>query len=309
MRIGVVIAARDAAPWIGDAVGSVRAQTHRDWRLVVVDDGSADATADIAAEVAGGDGRIAVVRRGREGVSAARNHGRGVLLEVEAVIFLDADDWLAPYALWRLAECLRARPEAVAAAGACGFVAAEDGPGAWPRRLLYPPSGDIVEPLLERNLFANCGQVLIRAGALRQAGGLFRPDLTYGEDWEFLVRLALQGPVANLPRSESPVLFVRRRRSGACLSQAAELPSFAPCMEAIFTNPALIARFPANRLKAIRARAEVEKTWIIGRALLAQGRRREAGTMLRHALRQRPSARRVVLALAATLLPASGLPA
>ncbi len=45
MRIGIVVPAYNAAPWIGDAIASVIAQTHRDWMLVVVDDGSTDGTA------------------------------------------------------------------------------------------------------------------------------------------------------------------------------------------------------------------------------------------------------------------------
>ena len=39
MRIGIVVPAYNAAPWIGDAIASVIVQTHRDWTLVVVDDG------------------------------------------------------------------------------------------------------------------------------------------------------------------------------------------------------------------------------------------------------------------------------
>src|SRR4029077_3995384 len=47
VHIGIVIPAFNAASWIGDAMVSVLAQTHRDWSLVVVDDGSTDGTSAV----------------------------------------------------------------------------------------------------------------------------------------------------------------------------------------------------------------------------------------------------------------------
>ncbi len=44
MHIGVVVPAYNAAAWVGGAIASVLAQTHRDWSLVVVDDGSVSYT-------------------------------------------------------------------------------------------------------------------------------------------------------------------------------------------------------------------------------------------------------------------------
>jgi hypothetical protein len=73
MRIGIVVPAYNAAPWIGGAVASVIAQTHRDWMLVVVDDGSTDGTAGIVEGFA--DARVRLVRQANSGVSAARNCG------------------------------------------------------------------------------------------------------------------------------------------------------------------------------------------------------------------------------------------
>jgi hypothetical protein len=108
----------------------------------------------------------------------ARNRG-GAALRADALLFLDADDWLGTDALSRLAEALAACPYAVAAAGTCGFVSENAVAGDPPKRLLRPPSGEILERLVERNLFANGGHVLIRAEAAR-AVGRFRPGLAYG---------------------------------------------------------------------------------------------------------------------------------
>ena len=100
-----------------DAIRSVLAQSHGDWSMVVVDDGSTDATAAVAASF--GEPRIAVVRQDNAGVSAARNVGIAAALASRttpgAVLFLDADDWLAPNALRVLADTLGA-----VAGGDCG---------------------------------------------------------------------------------------------------------------------------------------------------------------------------------------------
>ena len=299
MRIGIVIPAHEAAPWIADAIGAVLAQSHADWSLIVVDDGSRDATAAIARRFLV-DPRVSLIRQDRGGVSAARNRGLSACAKAEAVLFLDADDWLAPDALARLAHALHAAPDAVAACGPAGFVGEHARPGARTGRVLRCRGGDVLPRLLVRNLFANGGHVLVRASAVGEAGG-FRSDLTYGEDWEFFTRIAALGAFAQA-RGREPVLFVRRRPHGAYLRMATDPASFVPCMEAIFANPALTARFGLRRLATIRRRAEAENQWVIGRALLAHARP-EGHAYLRRSLAAKPGAKRFALTAAAHLLP------
>ena len=297
MRITVVTAAYNVAGFLGATIDSLLAQTHRDWRLVLVDDGSTDDTAAVAARF--DDPRIRVLRQRNAGVSAARNRGIGGI-EGEAVMVLDGDDWLAPDALARLAAALDRAPDAIAAYGAFCFVS-EDGRmrvGAKPGPF---PAGDILERLLVENLFANGGHLLIRAEAVRRAVG-FRSDIAYGEDWEFWCRLALAGRFATVPGT-APLLFVRRRGGGALLRMASQPRAFRPCMNAIFGNPALIARLGAARTAALRQQAEAENCWIIGRELIRHGSRGEGLRWLRRSVRQRPSARRAALLAAAHLLP------
>jgi len=284
----------NAAPCIGDAIASVLAQTHRDWKLAVVDDGSTDATAEIVAGFA--DTRIQLIRQVNAGVSAARNAGASVLGGT-ALLFLDADDWLAPDALARLAAALDAAPEAIAASGAYAFV--DTGV------VRRPPAGDILQRLLVRNLFANGGHLLLRSEAVRAAGG-FLPGIVYGEDWEFWIRIALQGRFA-AAQGRAPVLLVRQHEGGAYHRLAADPAAFAPCMDAIFTNPGLLARFGSRRLAAIRRRTEAENDWIVGRELIRHGRRPEGMARLRRSLLAQTSVKRAVLFAAAhalVLLPA-----
>jgi glycosyltransferase involved in cell wall biosynthesis len=292
VHIGIVIPAFNAASWIGDAMVSVLAQTHRDWSLVVVDDGSTDGTGDVAAAFA--DPRVALIRQTNAGVSAARNRGTVELLDRSAaVLFLDADDWLAPDALSRLAATLEASPQAIAAVGRYAIEAT--------RSVRRAPSGDLLQRLLVRNLFANGGHLLLRDEAVRRAGG-FVTGIAYGEDWEFWTRIALQGPFAATP-GRAPVLFVREHSGGACYRLAFDPSAFGPCTDAIFGNPALLAHFGAARLATIRRHTEAENQWIIGRELIRHSRGGEGTVWLRRSVRAHPTARRVALLACAGLLP------
>jgi hypothetical protein len=93
-RVSVVMPAYNAAATVGAAVSTVLAQTYADFELVLVDDGSVDATGAIAGAH---EGPVRVVRQENGGVAAARNRG---IDEAggELVAFCDADDlWFAQH--------------------------------------------------------------------------------------------------------------------------------------------------------------------------------------------------------------------
>ena len=67
--------ARDAASTISATVASVLAQSLDDFELLVIDDGSDDATADVVLQAAAGDSRVKLWRQPRLGIVAALNQG------------------------------------------------------------------------------------------------------------------------------------------------------------------------------------------------------------------------------------------
>jgi glycosyltransferase involved in cell wall biosynthesis len=290
MRIGIVTPAFNVAAYLGDAIRSVLAQTHQDWTMTIVDDGSTDDTAAIAAGFA--DPRLVLIRQSNAGVSAARNRGLAAT-DAQAVLFLDGDDWLSPDALAILAATLSANLGAIAAVGPYTRVPLGG-------RVRRPPSGDLLEALLVRNLFANGGHLLIERRALNVAG-LFNSDLRYGEDWEYWIRLAQLGWFAAAD-ARAPLLFVRERRGGAYLDMAARPESFVPCMDAIFNAPALRTRLSPDAIARLRRHAEAENDWIVGRELIRHGRAADGRRYLQRSVRAAPSLKRLAL-LAAGWLP------
>jgi len=109
VAVTVVLPARDAAGTIADAVASIRAQTRGDFELLVIDDGSRDDTVAKALEAAGGDPRIRVIRRGRDGLVAALNAG---IAQASAPLIarMDADDVSLPRRLECQVELADRRP-------------------------------------------------------------------------------------------------------------------------------------------------------------------------------------------------------
>ncbi len=97
-KVSIITPFCNSEAWIGRAIESVLAQTHDDWQLILIDDGSTDGGSAIAAEYADRDERIELHRQERRGAGAARNCGLDHV-EGEWVLFLDADDTIDPRAL------------------------------------------------------------------------------------------------------------------------------------------------------------------------------------------------------------------
>ena len=107
MKFSVVIPVYNGAAHLESAVRCLQGQSFGDWEAVIVDDGSTDATPEIAERLAAGDARLRVFHQPNGGVSVARNRGldeaRG-----EWVVWLDADDAWVEGALARLAALVGA---------------------------------------------------------------------------------------------------------------------------------------------------------------------------------------------------------
>ena len=190
--ISVLMPVRDGARHLPEALGSILAQTWRDFEVVAVDDGSDDATPAVLSRFAAADGRVRVFRRPPRGIVAALNDG---LQQARAplVARMDADDAAMPNRLALQAAAFAARPGLLALGGACRVV------GAGLPRLRRPPvaPGDVRAALQRGNPMIHPTITYQRAAVL-DAGG-YRSAFPFCEDYDLWLRLAERGDVANLP--------------------------------------------------------------------------------------------------------------
>lgn len=103
--ISVIVPAYNAAPYIEECVASILAQTHRDLEVIVVNDGSTDATSDLVQAMS--DPRVRCIDQANGGVCAARNTGLDSATG-DHISFLDADDAMDPTDMEEKLAALRA---------------------------------------------------------------------------------------------------------------------------------------------------------------------------------------------------------
>lgn len=92
--ISVIITIYNAEKYVRQCIESVQHQTYHNLEIILVDDGSTDASGQIIAEMAERDRRIKVFTKENGGVSSARNKGID-LASADIIMFVDSDDYLA----------------------------------------------------------------------------------------------------------------------------------------------------------------------------------------------------------------------
>ena len=198
VAFSVVIPSFNTAPFIGETLDSLAAQTYRDFEVLVVDDGSTDDSGRIAAERIAALGlRGTVTSRPThlpKGVSSCRN--LGIAQSKGAwIAFLDGDDLFTPTKLERVAEVVARTPRIAGpiyhksprfshdSRQPLGVVSARGREGE-PRWLL--------DELLVGNYLATCGMVIERA--LLEEVGRFNASLRGVEDWWLALQVSARTP-------------------------------------------------------------------------------------------------------------------
>ena len=146
--VSVIVPSYNAEPWIERTLASVLGQTHRHLEVIVVDDGSSDATVERLRACP--DPRLRVIEQANAGACVARNRA---LAEASGdyIQYLDADDLLSPDKIERQVALLQDAPAGCLAVS--GTVYFQDGTDPWTQegRVGYPAlnSDDPVQWLLD----------------------------------------------------------------------------------------------------------------------------------------------------------------
>ena len=103
--VSIIIPAYNAQAYLEEAVTSCLKQTHKNYDVIIVDDGSTDETKTYCLEAYASTPKVRYVHQSNQGLSGARNRGLD-LAQGDFVLFLDADDYLEPNAIEGMLEAL-----------------------------------------------------------------------------------------------------------------------------------------------------------------------------------------------------------
>lgn len=187
----IVIAAFNSEQFILRTLQSALHQTFGEFEIVIVDDGSTDATPEIIRGVR--DPRIHLLVQDNRGPSAARNTAIGES-RAPVIVLLDHDDLWSPERLSRLMEHLKDHPE-TGFVSSNMFVGDPDRPDK-ARTILDNPVCAGIELGSSEAWARHCGFSSSTAAIRRELfdrHGLFDDSLVYAQDWDLTLRFWLEG--------------------------------------------------------------------------------------------------------------------
>jgi glycosyltransferase involved in cell wall biosynthesis len=200
--VSVLMAVYNGEQYVAAAMDSILAQTFRDFELVVIDDGSMDASPVILRGYAARDPRVKLTLRDNQGLTSTLNEAfarsRGTYLAR-----MDCDDVALPDRFARQVELLDANPDVVCTGGQFQLI---DG-GSRLLKTLRPPTDDAeIQTTLLKGHNAICHPcAMIRRTAMEQVGG-YDTRFKTAQDLDLWLRLGEVGKLSNVPH---PVLKFR----------------------------------------------------------------------------------------------------
>ena len=212
MQVSVIMPAYNAEQYISEAIESVRSQTHQDFELIIVNDGSTDNTLSIAESYAREDERIKVFSQPNIGVSITRNRAIDVALN-EWIVCMDADDVMLPKRIERQLAFIERYPD-VAVASSFVYYIGTDGDIIGTYRSSLTTRRAVEEQIERGELIAfHQPAVIMRKSVVQDVGG-YRREVWPGEDIDLWNRIAEQGHLVLV----QPEVLLKYRKHGSSTS-------------------------------------------------------------------------------------------
>jgi len=277
-NVTVIIPAYNGAAFMKDALASVAQQTYQDFEVILVDDGSTDATYEIASEAARGWDKLWVIRSEHGGLARARNRA---LSEARGqwIALLDADDLWLPDKLEKSIAFLENHPNQPVVYHPM-YLMRRDGKS-FRGRYVRCKSGRVTDPLFYRHFIYDPSAVFHRS--VVDAVGPFDQSLPLCVGLEFWLRVStrfeigfLAEPLARRRCHDDSLTIAGRTCGGRVRCQVLERFYFGRGGREWIRNHRQALRHLAN----VRYRA--------GMLSLADGDYRTAREYLKKALRFNP---------------------
>jgi len=294
VRVSAIIPVFNGAVTIAEAIDSALAQSYPSLEVIVVNDGSTDATAEVLRRY--GE-RIKVIDRPNSGIAVSRNLGVAAA-QGEYLAFLDSDDAWAPAMIERTVAALDADPACVLAYTNCAVI---DSDGRDLDSALIGAGVDhapTLQEMLSRLWPIMPSAVVMRRTAFDACGGFAEEFRSYGfEDVIFWLRAREEGAFCYLPER-----LVKWRFSlyPTALKIGWRTPEAPITFDRILRERYGIG---ADRLLAERARANRSILGYIGLRALRDGDRTAAREAFRRALQINPLRAKNLLRYLRTYLP------
>ncbi len=231
MEINVIIPVRDRAALIGSTLDSVAAQNRLPDRLIIVDNGSTDSTAETVGQwiVAHPEINAVLLTEPKPGAPAARNRGLREIpgSEDQYVVFFDSDDIMHPTHLSRIAAWLERYPDT----DLLYFDVAMRDPDGWTTVKSTPGE----EPLIYSHIFhatLSTQRYAARKWLIDRCGG-WDEELTRWNDYELGLRLAVNASAPRKLTGEPTVTVLPRADSITGSSYSKDAPTLRAALDSM----------------------------------------------------------------------------
>jgi glycosyltransferase involved in cell wall biosynthesis len=284
--VSICIPTYNRKDYLKETLDSIFAQTYKDYEVVIVDDGSADGTAEM---IKNAGYAVRYYWQKNAGEAAARNR-LVELAEGKFITFIDSDDLLMPDAVERMMNAVETEDEEVIVYGS--YLRIDENGKIYGRSKQNLCSGQITKQLFQDILVHSCGSMFPKR-AIEEAGG-FDESLRVCSPYVLFLRLSLKYRFIALVE---PMFKRRRHRDNlSAISKDNRLTEL-KVLEKFYYQEGGRCVIPEK----LAMRRLSEETYRVGKCALEEGEYQEAKDYFRTSLRYHLNPKSLAMWILATI--------